>query len=86
MPDSDWEEAIRNWRALPEEERRRLHLAAIPRHVANSMAMRRRTGGRGLDSAAPCLPDCAQDIRVSPHEVEVARVLMTTLISIRHCA
>ncbi len=39
MPDIHWEEAIRNWRALPEEERRRLHLAAIPRHVANSMAM-----------------------------------------------
>ena len=39
MPDSNWEEAIRKWRALPEEERRRRHLEAIPRHVANSMAM-----------------------------------------------
>jgi len=70
MPDIHWEEAIRNWRALPEEERRRLHLAAIPRHVANSMAMRRRTGGRGLDSAAPRPPNCAQDARSAPHSFQ----------------
>ena len=56
-----WREAIERWRALPPEERRRLHQEAIPRHVANSMAMEgepvdeewirerlaRRRGGRG---------------------------------------
>ena len=39
MPETDWREAIERWRALPPEERRRLHVEAIPRHVANSMAM-----------------------------------------------
>ena len=39
MPETGWREAIECWRALPPEERRRLHLEAIPRHVANSMAM-----------------------------------------------
>ena len=39
MPETDWREAIERWRSLPPEERRRLHVKAIPRHVANSMAM-----------------------------------------------
>ena len=39
MSDTDWMEAIKRWRSLPDEERRRRHQAAIPRHVANSMAM-----------------------------------------------
>ena len=39
MPDHRWMEAIEHWRNLPEEERRRRHREAIPRHVANSMAM-----------------------------------------------
>ena len=39
MPDASWMEAIERWRRLPEEERRRRHQEAIPRHVANSMAM-----------------------------------------------
>ena len=39
MPETYWREAIERWRALPPEERRRLHLKAIPHHVANSMAM-----------------------------------------------
>lgn len=39
MPDTNWIEAIERWRSLPAEERRRRHLEAIPRHVANSMAM-----------------------------------------------
>ncbi len=39
MPDMHWREAIEQWRNLPAEERRCRHLKAIPRHVANSMAM-----------------------------------------------
>ena len=39
MSDTRWMEAIKRWRKLPLEERRRHHLKAIPRHVANSMAM-----------------------------------------------
>ena len=39
MPENDWREAVERWRSLSPEERRRLHLEAIPRHVANSMAM-----------------------------------------------
>ena len=39
MSDTRWMEAIKSWRKLPLEERRRRHLEAIPRHVANSMAM-----------------------------------------------
>ena len=39
MPGNDWREAVERWRSLSQEERRRLHLEAIPRHVANSMAM-----------------------------------------------
>ena len=35
----DWEQAIEYWRQLPEAERRRRRLAAIPRHVALSMAV-----------------------------------------------
>lgn len=38
-PDAHWMEAIEHWRNLPAEERRRRHLEAISRHVANSMAM-----------------------------------------------
>ena len=39
MPDTRWTEVIERWRNLPPEERRRRHIEAIPRHVANSMAM-----------------------------------------------
>ena len=39
MPDTRWMEAVDRWRSLSPEERRRRHLEAIPRHVANSMAM-----------------------------------------------
>ena len=39
MPDTGWMKAVERWRSLPPEERRRRHLEAIPRHVANSMAM-----------------------------------------------
>ena len=39
MPDTLWMKAIARWRSLPREERRSRHLEAIPRHVANSMAM-----------------------------------------------
>ena len=39
MPDTRWMEAVERWRRLSPEERRRRHLEAIPRHVANSMAM-----------------------------------------------
>lgn len=34
----DWQEAIRQWRALPEEEQRRLRLENLPRKVARSFA------------------------------------------------
>lgn len=39
MPESTLKEIIRRWRSLPEEERQRIHLEAIPSRVANSMAM-----------------------------------------------
>ena len=40
MPeDTKWMQVTQHWRSLPLEERRRRHLEAIPRHVANSMAM-----------------------------------------------
>ena len=39
MTDAQWMETVYRWRRLPEEERRRRHQEAIPRHVANSMAM-----------------------------------------------
>ena len=39
MKEEDWKKAIRRWRELPEAERRRRHLEAVPIHVANSMAM-----------------------------------------------
>ena len=39
MPDTSWIEAIKRWRSLPSEEKLRRRLEAIPRHVANSMAM-----------------------------------------------
>ena len=39
MPETKWTQAVKRWRSLPPEERRRRHLEAIPRHVANSMAM-----------------------------------------------
>ena len=39
MPDIPWMEAVERWRSLTEDERRRRRLEAIPRHVANSMAM-----------------------------------------------
>lgn len=34
----DWKEAIRQWRALPEEERQRLRRESIPGKVARSFA------------------------------------------------
>lgn len=39
MTNPDWMQTIERWRLLPLEERLRRHLQAIPRHVANSMAM-----------------------------------------------
>ena len=39
MSDNELQKAINRWRSLPMEERQRRHLEAIPRHVANSMAM-----------------------------------------------
>ena len=39
MPNAAWIEAVERWRSLPLEERRHRRLEAIPRHVANSMAM-----------------------------------------------
>ena len=39
MPDTTWMKAVEQWRSLTNEERRRQHLEAIPRRVANSMAM-----------------------------------------------
>ncbi len=40
MPeDTKWVQVTEHWRSLPLEERQRRHLEAIPRHVANSMAM-----------------------------------------------
>ena len=39
MKDISWIEALERWRSLPSEEKRRRRLEAIPRHVANSMAM-----------------------------------------------
>ena len=47
MPKMNWIQAIEKWRSLPEEERKRRHLEAIPRHVANSMAME----GESVDEA-----------------------------------
>ena len=39
MQDTSWIKSVERWRNLPIQERYRLHLEAIPRHVANSMAM-----------------------------------------------
>ena len=39
MSDHHWKEAIERWRRLTPDQRLRRHLEAIPRHVANSMAM-----------------------------------------------
>ena len=39
MPDTTWMKAVEQWRSLTREERRRRHLEAIPRRVANTMAM-----------------------------------------------
>lgn len=39
MEDDEWIQAIERWRGLPAEERRRRHVEAIPRRVANSMMM-----------------------------------------------
>ena len=47
MLDTQWMQAVERWRSLPQEERRRRHLEAIPRHVANSMAM----AGEPVDEA-----------------------------------
>ena len=38
MPDTQWMEAIERWRSLSPKNVCR-HVEAIPRHVANSMAM-----------------------------------------------
>ena len=47
MPDTSRTDAVRRWRRLPPEERRRRHLEAIRRHVANSMVMK----GEPVDEA-----------------------------------
>ena len=47
MPDTGWMKAVERWRSLSPEERRCRHLEAIPRHVANSMAM----AGEPVDEA-----------------------------------
>jgi hypothetical protein len=39
MLNMDWKKAIENWRRLTPKQRFQRHLAAIPRHVALSMAM-----------------------------------------------
>ena len=39
MPSTNWSEATERWRSLSPEEQRRRRIAAIPRHVADSMAM-----------------------------------------------
>lgn len=39
MTNPDWMQAIERWRLLPPEERLRRNWQAIPRHVANFMAM-----------------------------------------------
>lgn len=38
MTQWDWKQAIREWRALPEEEQWRLRIANLPRKVARSCA------------------------------------------------
>jgi hypothetical protein len=38
QPPSDWKEAVRRWRALPPEEKRRIRWESIPGRVASSMA------------------------------------------------
>lgn len=38
MLNESWEEAIRKWRALPEREKRRRRLLAIPDNIAKSFA------------------------------------------------
>lgn len=60
MSDTGWKEAIERWRKLPEEERRRRHQEAIPRRVANSMAME----GEPVDEAW-IRERLARDIRLS---------------------
>ena len=69
MPDTRWEKAIERWRNLPPDERRRRHLEAIPRRVANSMAMegepvdeawiRERLAHRGPPPATSKLPSAS---------------------------
>jgi len=39
MTEAGLEEKVRRWRQLPLAERQRRHQEAIPRYVANSMAM-----------------------------------------------
>ena len=39
VPNNQLLEAVQQWRKLPPDERVRQHIEAIPRHVANSMAM-----------------------------------------------
>ena len=66
MTNPDWMQAIERWRLLPPEERLRRHWQAIPRHVANSMAMegepvaesviRDRLAERNRESEAPKPP------------------------------
>ena len=66
MTNPDWMQTIERWRLLPPEERPHRHWQAIPRHVANSMAMegetvaesviRARLAERNRESEAPKPP------------------------------
>ena len=66
MTNPDWMQTIERWRLLPPEEQLRRHWQAIPRHVANSMAMegepvaesviRARLAERNRESEAPKPP------------------------------
>ena len=47
MSNPSWIEATKTWRKLPPQERPRLNVETIPRHVANLMAMK----GEHVDEA-----------------------------------
>lgn len=66
--DHKWREAVERWRKLPLHERRRRHLEAIPRHVANSMAME----GEPVDEAwiRECLAKRIRELGIAAPEEE----------------